>query len=110
MIPSLHRAAIGTHKVEGEDPVRGWSRLRSRPDYDSIPPRTTWKSISPRGSDRTMVGKWTSVRFSVFLNATHRDEALQWGMHCQKFTRDKVGWPSGPLGVPSAGGGRKLFS
>ena len=35
---------------------------------DSIPPRTTWKSDSPRGSDRTMVGNQAACRFSVLKN------------------------------------------
>jgi len=49
--------------------VRG-SRVRicrvDRPGFggrhkpNSIPPRTTWKSSSPRGSDRTMVGNKTA--------------------------------------------------
>ncbi len=46
---------------------RGYGRS---PKPNSIPPRTTWKSSSPRGSDRTMVGIQKPSLAFQFLKTT----------------------------------------
>jgi hypothetical protein len=65
-----------------------------RPSLNPIPPRMTWKSSSPRGSDRTMVGNKTALvlfsfrrQYRVVMNDSKRPPC-----RVQISSQRKWGW------------------